>query len=231
MRLPALFAGLLACCLLHAGPSRAEGLTLGATRLVYDATRKEASVPLQNRGKTPYLIQSWVADTQSRIKAAPFITTPPLFKLGADGDTTVRVVYVGTENALPSDRETLFLLNVRAVPAVDKKDDAHRLTVATQNIIKLIYRPAGLSVQQAGQAWQKISVTPGNSSVQFSNQTPYVITLSGMRINEIPVERPGVVMPFSSLSVPVPGAQQARTLTFSTINDYGGLTTPREVHF
>ncbi len=86
---------------------QANGLTLGATRMIYEEGRKEASVPLRNGVRnTPYLVQSWVSDFDSRsTDNIPFITTPPLFKLAASGESPVRVVYVGNgKSALPEDR-------------------------------------------------------------------------------------------------------------------------------
>ncbi|WP_094117643.1 fimbrial biogenesis chaperone [Lonsdalea britannica] len=132
-----------ACLLFASITSHADGLTLGGTRLVYDATQKEASLSLSNAGKsTPYLVQVWVSDLQRKTKNIPFIATPPLFKQGLNGDSAIRVVYTSLPS-LPQDRESVYLLNVRAIPAVEKKADPKRLTIATQNIIKLIYRPKG----------------------------------------------------------------------------------------
>lgn len=222
------FGGTYLLCAAFA--SHADGLTLGGTRLIYDTAKKEASISLNNAGKsTPYLVQVWVSDMQRQTRNIPFIATPPLFKLGLNGDSAVRVVYTGTPD-LPTDRESVFLLNVRAIPAVEKKVDPKRLTIATQNIIKLIYRPKGLSSKEAGQAWQKLKVSLAPGGVSFENPTPYVVTLTGMRINGKKVDRPGTIMPNASKVVPVQ-ERSVSSVTFSTINDFGGMTTQREVRF
>lgn len=212
--------------------SHADGLSLGATRLIYSQGKKEASVPLNNTGNSlPYLIQAWVTDFNQKEDEVPFITTPPLFKLDRQGSGTVRVVYTGSgPRSLPTDRESLFLLNVRAVPAVSKEASPNRLTIATQNIIKLIYRPSGLTVKGAGEAWRQLKVTPGQSSLTVVNPTPYVVTLTRMKINNRPLERPGTLQPFSSRVIKAP-VGKITAVTFSTINDFGGFTPEQHEKF
>lgn len=212
--------------------SHADGLTLGATRLIYLQGKKEASVPLNNvGGSVPYLIQAWVSDFAQKETEVPFITTPPLFKLDRQSSSTVRVVYTGSGSTpVPADRESVFLLNVRAVPAVSKEDAPNRLTIATQNIIKLIFRPAGLTTKGAGEAWRQLRVTPGAGAVTFSNPTPYVVTLTKMTINDKPLERPGILQPFASRTIKAPMGK-INKIAFSTINDFGGMTPERNEHF
>lgn len=211
-------------------PAIADGLTLGGTRLIYDAAKKEASISLSNQGSSPpQLVQSWVSDKNKGVKDIPFITTPPVFKLFQNTTTAIRAVYVGG-NELPGDRESLWLLNVRAVPATDRKDNPARLTIATQNIIKLIYRPSGLTSAGAEKAGEglKLSVTDGG--IRFENPTPYVVTLAAVTINGKQIERPGTIEPKNSLTLPFKDGNPAR-ITWRTINDFGGLTKENAAHF
>lgn len=202
----------------------ADGLALGGTRLIYDASRKEASINLNNQGKSPpQLVQSWVSDANKGVNNIPFITTPPVSKLSQNATTTIRVVYVGGNARVPDDRESLWLLNVRAVPATEKKDNPTRLTIATQNIIKLIYRPAGLTSAGAGKAGESLTVSAEAAGVRFTNPTPYVVTLTGVSINGKSVERPGTIEPRGSLTLPFDGGRPAQ-VSWKTINDFGGLT-------
>lgn len=221
---------LLATATLHAELSMAEGLALSGTRLIYDATKKEASITVNNTGKNvPHLVQSWVSDINLKTENIPFITTPPLSKLGPNSTVPVRVVNVMTGNQLlPADRESLYLLHVRAVPATEKSDNPQRMTVAIQNTIKLLYRPAGLSSKEAMSAAEKLTVSALARGVKFENPTPYAVTLTNMTINGANVERPGVVMPFASLTVPFSTATPQR-VTFSSINDFGGVTPARNL--
>ncbi|ELW3333424.1 molecular chaperone [Salmonella enterica] len=218
------------CLLVSSHPCLAGGLTLGGTRLIYDAKKKEVSIPLNNsENNTDYLVQVWVTDMHGHEKNVPFIATPPLFKLGADSDTTIRVAYTATPD-LPSVKESVFLLNVRAIPSVDKKENPVRLIIATQNIIKLIFRPSGLTSYEAGLAWQKLNVRRTTKGIAFSNPTPYLVTLSSMSVDGKHIERPGNVLPESTVVIPLT-QNTVHHVIFRAINDFGGLGMSRDVHF
>lgn len=222
---------ILALTAIYSNLCLADGLTLNGTRLIYDATKKEASIMLANRGRSvPHLVQAWVSDVNSHTEKIPFITTPPLSKLGQDSATPVRVVNISTENdILPGDRESLFLLHIRAVPATEKKEKPQRMTVAIQHTIKLIYRPVGFSGKEATLAIDKVVVSAVDTGVNFYNPTPYVVTLTNVFMNGNKVERPGVVMPFSSLAIAFT-SEKPNEITFSSINDFGGMTPTRKVN-
>ena len=208
----------------------AKGLTLGGTRLIYNATDKEASIPLSNAGdNTQYLIQVWVSDTNKKNETIPFIATPPLFKLGPESSDAVRVVYTSTPD-LPEDRESVYLLNVRAVPAVQKTDSAKRLTVSTQNVIKLIYRPKKLSARGAIDAVDKIEVEKTNNGLIFKNSTPYTVNFGRLLINNKEVKNPGMILAFSTKNLEI-NPSSIREVTFRAITDFGGLTDSKKITF
>lgn len=46
--------------------------------------------------------------------------TPPLFRLNAGDDSSLRIIK--TEGNLPEDKESLFYVNVRAIPAQSKSE-------------------------------------------------------------------------------------------------------------
>ncbi|MGL4352490.1 MAG: fimbrial biogenesis chaperone [Aeromonas popoffii] len=210
----------------------ANGLTLTGTRLIYDATKKEASITLTSSGKVvPYLVQSWVSDVDGKTEDIPFIITPPLSKLAPDSSIEVRVVNVAQGPvALPADRESLYVLNIRAIPATEKAYNQRRMTIAIQNSIKLIYRPAGLTSRESTQAIDRLTASAVAEGIKFTNPTAYVVTLANMSINGSKVERPGVVMPFSTTIVHF-GASLAKEkeVSFVAVNDFGGTTESRSI--
>lgn len=56
-------------------------------------------------------------------------------------------MFLGKTN-LPTDRETLYWMNVKAIPPTDEKNtQKNTLQLALQNKIKLFYRPENLPVQ------------------------------------------------------------------------------------
>lgn len=99
--------------------SHAAGIQIGRTRVIYDANKKEVALSLTNTEKElPWLIQSWI-DTGDGKTRGPFIVTPPLFRLEPQKEQNLRITWSG--QALPTDRESLFYMNVRTIPAMKKK--------------------------------------------------------------------------------------------------------------
>ena len=103
----------------------AGGVGLSATRVIYDGSKKEASLTVQNKSKTEeFLIQSWVDDAAGS-KKTPFIITPPLFRLDPGKNNILRIV--NTTPGLPQDRESVYWVNVKAIPS--KSDDSENKNV------------------------------------------------------------------------------------------------------
>jgi fimbrial chaperone protein len=105
-------------CILS-GFSHAAGVQIGRTRIIYDASKKEVALPLINKEKDlPWLIQSWI-DTGDGKTRGPFIITPPLFRLDPQKEQNLRITWSG--KTLPTDRESLFYMNIRTIPAMAKR--------------------------------------------------------------------------------------------------------------
>jgi len=229
-----MFRLLLAACLLCTTGLSYAGLTLGATRVIYAGDGREASISLHNSDTDrPYLVQSWI-DSYPLPGAVPikpgqnpFIITPPIFKLPASSQNIIRVVRV--RDGLAQDRESLFRLNVNAIPATDSQLQ-NRMLIATRSELKLIYRPEGLNVQDALSAYQKLKLSPRGQGVQIDNPTPYFVNLGELNIDGENILHPGVIPPFSSRLIAV-SHQGIHRVSLKAINDYGGLTARRTDQF
>jgi len=73
---------------------------------------------------------------------APFLITPPLFRLDAKEDNVLRVVRTGGN--LPGDRESLYWLNIKAIPSSKHVEGMNTLQIAINTRIKLLYRPSSI---------------------------------------------------------------------------------------
>lgn len=64
--------------------------------------------------------------------------TPPLFVSEAKSENTLRIIYAGAP--LPKDRESLFWMNVKAIPSVNKNslEGKNVLQLAILSRIKLL---------------------------------------------------------------------------------------------
>ncbi|MEG2434427.1 MAG: fimbria/pilus periplasmic chaperone, partial [Acinetobacter sp.] len=122
--------------------SHAAGIQIGRTRVIYDASKKEVALSLKNtETELPWLIQSWI-DTGDGKTRGPFIVTPPLFRLDPQKEQNLRITWSG--QALPTDRESLFYMNVRTIPAMEKSDDQKNvLRLIYKTRLKLFWRPSG----------------------------------------------------------------------------------------
>ena len=100
--------------------SYAGGVALAATRIVYPMDAKQTSITLNNTDKRlRFLVQSWIDDSQDQ-KSNEFIVTPPLFVSKPESENKLRIIYAG--KALPNDRESLFWLNTKAIPEIEREE-------------------------------------------------------------------------------------------------------------
>lgn len=212
-----LFSLLLIICCIH--PAWA-GITLSATRVIYDEKAKEASITISTSGENrPYLVQSWLENSERNNEPAPFVVTPPLFKLMANTTWQIRMTKIS--ESLPRDRESLYWLNIKAVPATDSTV-RNRMLIATKSVLKLIWRPATLNAAGAIDAVKQVTAAGNGQTITLHNPTPYVINIGAMRVNGKSVDLPGYIAPFSSHTIP--HIQPHGRIELQAINDYGGLT-------
>lgn len=212
---------IVAALLLACGAQVQAGVVIGGTRLVYDGGKKEASLGLNNPDKVPYLVQSWVDSPKGVTSKAPFIITPPLFRLDGEQSNILRVVRAGGD--LPTDRESLYWLHIKAIPSAEK--EANTLQIAVKTSIKLLYRPSGLSgsMSEAAQAlaWQR-----SGNALQVTNSSPYYITFFKVTINGSQVKSATMVAPYSSERFALTAGSASGALSWEIINDYGGVSKP-----
>lgn len=228
----------LLCCLL--GTQAFASIVINGTRVIYQGARKEVTVTLTNNNKTPVLIQNWI-DTGNESSepgktVVPFILTPPINRVDPGKGQTLRISYLGTP-ALPTNKESVFWLNVLEVPAKSKglDEEQSRLNIAFRSRIKLFYRPAGL-VGDPMKAPQLLKLQSENGRVTAINPTPYHITLTTLtyKSNGKTYDIPGMmVAPGESHSFVFKELKESINLSqlkYSAINDYGGLVEYKASH-
>ncbi|RQH05493.1 fimbrial biogenesis chaperone [Paraburkholderia dinghuensis] len=125
----------------------AASVKLPATRVIYDASLRERALQFTSQDDGPSVMQVWVdsGDEKSTPKTAdaPFIVTPPVFRIEPKAGQTVRLVFTGAN--LPQDRESVFYLNTLQIPSVNAAyADQNQMMVMLRNRLKLFYRPAGI---------------------------------------------------------------------------------------
>jgi chaperone protein EcpD len=220
------------------GTDAHAGIVITGTRAIYPAADREITIGVTNDDKkTPRLVQAWIDGGDAMISPdkadVPFHITPPVFRMEPGASQSLRVVY--TKEPLPTDKESLFWLNVLEVPPKTSGGDASVLQFAFRTRIKLFFRPDGLS-GQSQDAPKALTWTLANqdnrSALQVRNPTPYYVSFQtvglaqGDQHNEAAQDM-NMVAPFGTLSIPLKnpvGALAANAqVRFETINDSGGF--------
>jgi len=218
-----LYSFLAASVLMVATLPATAGVIIGGTRVVYDGARKEASISVKNPEKiAPYLIQSWVENIKgANTSKPPFIVTPPLFRLDAGKENILRIVRTGGN--LPTDRESLYWLSIKSIPASKKSDD-NQLLISVKAQLKLIYRPEGLK-GNANEAWKTLSFSRLGNTLQVTNPTPFYVSFQTIKVGsqEVDIKDSATLAPMGSLNWVIPAGATGK-VSWSAINDYGGIT-------
>lgn len=133
-----------------------------------------------------------------------------------------RIVMTGS---LPQGQESLFWLNIKAIPSASKQMNSLQIAVKTR--IKLIYRPESLRASTPEEQTNKLTWHRAGNALQVNNPTPYVINFNEITVGGKKLDDVTYVMPSGSVRFPLPNGTNGNTLTFKVINDYGN---PGELH-
>lgn len=196
-------------------------VALGATRVIYPANQKQVLLPVTNNDPASvYLIQSWIENAGDQ-KDTQFVITPPLFSMQGKKENTLRIINA-TNHQLPGDRESLFWVNVKAIPAMEKdQKNENTLQLAIISRIKMFYRPTHLAMAPE-EAPAMLRFRRSGSILTLINPTPYFITVTNMKAGNSNLPNT-MVPPKGEVSVDIPHAVTG-DISFQTINDYGALT-------
>lgn len=216
-------AGMLMCACAQAG------VVMTGSRVIYPADGREVSVQLTNHDDFPGVVQVWVddGDPQStpQTAKAPFVTTPPVFRLAAKTGQTVRLRYVG--GPAPQDRESLWWLNFIHIPPVQAGQQDNQLLVMVRSRVKVLYRPRGLTgspleMANTSRVWLR------DGRLFLRNNSGYYLALSALEVSGNGTQRvqSETVAPWATVSWP------ARVTTISQatlrwINDQGATLSHR----
>lgn len=233
--------GAVAVTLCVAIPMARASVVIGGTRVIFNAAQGEATVRLSNDNTRPTLVEAWIDDGDINATPdtahTPFLITPPLFRMDAHKDQSLRILYVQGDKPLPTDRESVFWLDVLEIPPKPTGPQyagKNYLQFAIRSRIKLFYRPAKLpgDVLKAPNQLTFKALAGQGTALEIHNPTPYYITISSLSLgaNQKPIEgADGMVAPFGDLKLALQGGAHAPAagtpITFTTINDYGAADT------
>ena len=218
-------ASLLALSFFIFSATANAGIALSATRVIYSAGVKEAQLAVINtENNNAFLIKSWV-DNADYQKSKDFVITPPLFLMKGKKENILRIVDVAG-NALPKDRESLYWINVKAIPAIDKdKLSENKIQLAIANRIKLFYRPQNLPMSPE-EAPGKLTFKKTSKGLEIANPTPYYLTLTDFHVGNDKLE--GVMVEPMGSEIVKTSKTIGNKVSYRTINDFGAFTAKIE---
>lgn len=212
---PFALTALMLCFSQHA---TAGGISLGGTRLIYPAGSSQVSMSVNNSDDDAvFLIQSWV-ENENGERSSDFAITPPLFVIQPQKENTLRVMYIG-QKTLPADRESVYWLNMKAVPSAPENSKAkNTLQLAVLSRIKLFVRPKNLPMKSV-EAPALLRFHRTGPQLTIKNPSPYYVTLVQFTVGGKKLPNT-MVPPKDSLTVPVPDNAPGE-ITFQTVSDFG----------
>ena len=228
---------LLTWCLASlAGLSANAGVIINGTRVIYNAEDKEATLRINNDSTTPSLVQVWLdsgdAKSTPETGKSPFFATPPIFRVDPNKGQTVRIIYA--QDPLPTDRESVFWLNILDVPPMPvtkSADDANYMQLAIRSRMKLFYRPTGLpgsSFAAADKVQWTLHQNADGVVLQGKNGSVFNVSMDSAKIvisDKTYEVVTSMIAPKSSAEFVVRDLKQIPTqasqLEYVTINDFG----------
>ncbi|WP_186378614.1 fimbrial biogenesis chaperone [Yersinia kristensenii] len=208
---------------------------MSGSRIIYSAGEKEHSVQLTNKDNFPNAVQVWLdsGDAQSTPETgkAPFIVTPPFFRIEANAGQTLRLKYTGS--GLPTDRESVFYLNFLQVPPVNKAEKNNKMLVLMRNRIKVFYRPENIAgrVDQVASALtftvhqqgKDVVVTGKNPTGFYATIASGEVVGGGKKLKM----KSEMIAPMSQAQwvIPNSSAPSNAIVNFLLVNDFGGQDT------
>lgn len=222
----------------------AGGFGFDRTRVVVMAgSRGGTLITAMNGTNSLYLVQSRLEqadgvtgqplDGGAGRDSIPFLVTPPLERVAPQSRLPMRIL-LKPDNALPQDREALFFISTKAIPAgpAPKGDgEGMHLLLALQQSVKLFWRPKGLTPDAIyrGEVAPQLKMQVSGTTLQVTNPTPYFITFRELKVGGREVDdgaRP-MVPPKGTQSYALPAGATGR-VAWTIIDEYGNPTQPQE---
>lgn len=207
-------------------------VVMSGSRIIYPAGEKEYTVQLTNNDNFPNAVQVWLdsGDAQSTPETgkAPFIVTPPFFRIEPNAGQSLRLKYTGS--GLPKDRESVFYLNFLQVPPVNKAEKNNKMLVLMRNRIKVFYRPENIAARvdqvssaltfDVRQRGKDVVVTGKNPTGFYATIASGEIVGGGKKLKMTSE----MISPMSQAQwvIPNSSAPTNAIVNFLLVNDFGG---------
>ena len=218
---------------------RTYSVGLGKTRIIYNPATSGAVISVSNSNEFPVLVQSSVKPADEKEGAAPFVVTPPLFRLDAKQQSRLRVVM--TQDVKVKDKESLYWLCAMGIPPEQgdawAEDNASvksantaslNVSVRMSQCIKLILRPEAVKGQPQDVASSVTWRREGDKLIA-NNPTPFYMNVKTLSVGGKDVPDMDYIPPMDSRSFGVPRGASGK-VSWTIVNDLGGDSGPYQAN-
>lgn len=219
---------------LSASFSASASVVMTGSRVIYPSDAKSVDVQLRNNDEFPYVIQAWFdsgdKNSTPTTGKAPFVATPPTFRIAAKDGQVLRIFFTG-EKVLPQDRESIFYFNFLQVPPSNiSGDKGNQMVIMLRNRLKVFYRPSGLKANNK-KIFDYLSfsnVTANN--IRITNASPFYISLSKVAVKGVNAQdKTPMIAPFAAVDVALNSGKltdkNTQGIEIGLVNDYGATVT------
>lgn len=210
-------------------------VVMTGSRIIYPSDAKSVDLQLRNDDDFPYVIQTWFdsgdPSATPETGVAPFIVTPPTFRIAAKEGQILRVFFT-KEQSLPQDRESVFYFNFLQIPPANiGGDNGSKIVLMLKNRMKVFYRPKGLKANNKN-IFDYLTVSNASvNNIRVTNTSPYYISLSKVNVNGVNAkDKTPMIAPFAAADIALNAGKvtdkiNGKGIEISLVNDYGGTVT------
>ncbi|KAA1194940.1 fimbrial biogenesis chaperone [Photorhabdus heterorhabditis] len=204
----------------------AAGISLNKTRVIFIQGERAQTLTVINTTPQAWLVQVRITEDQEKTTPA-FVVTPPLFRLEANSQNSLRILPTFNQPSFPVDRESLGYVQMNTIPATQQVTDEPVREQASMSIgmrIKFFWRPYGLPMLPE-EAYGQLRFQSQPDGIKACNPTPYFLSLDSLMLDgqTLDLNRyPSMIAPQDCVTYA--GLVGKKSVSWSMINDYGGAS-------
>lgn len=183
--------------------SEKKGISFYTLRVIYPQEEKKGVIlKAENKTDAPYLVQTFIRPVDensgdvvlnySGKPMMPFIVTPPLARLEPHQTLDLRIRR--NDQPLPTDRESVYYISMRAIPAQDKSLNDGQLVMTVVTSMKVFYRPEGLKKRAIADVADKLKFEFDGDTLIAKNPTAYWLTFSMLKVGNTSLDKKALRM-------------------------------------
>ncbi|TNH44174.1 fimbrial biogenesis chaperone [Photorhabdus luminescens] len=205
---------------------QAAGISLNKTRVIFTQGERAQTLTVVNTTPQAWLVQVRLTEDQEKTTSA-FVVTPPLFRLEANSQNSLRILPTFNQPPFPVDRESLGYIQMNAIPATQRMMDEPVREQASMSVgmrIKFFWRPHGLPMLPE-EAYGQLRFQSQPDGIKACNPTPYFLSLDSLSLDgqTLDLNRyPSMIAPQDCVTYA--GQEGKSSVSWSMINDYGGAS-------